>query len=92
MFTKFGNNREKVIAQAKSHGFVENVSLNSGTKLFTYLTRVDNGILSLVSVSYIRKSPMVEIRHKYDDGTQEIFQMVLVDKRAWLRIVGKLIP
>lgn len=92
MFFKFGNNRKRFIAHAEAKGFRMNRTLNSRTTLFTYLTRVQDGIISRVSVSYRKRHPMVEIVHKYEDGTKETMQMVLLDQRAWRQLNAYLAP
>lgn len=85
MFTKFGDNRKRIIAAAQESGFKENYKLNAESKFFTYLTRTSQEGFSYVSVSYRKRNPMVEIHHRYKGSGEEVFQMVLIDKRAWQR-------
>lgn len=92
MFIKYANNRKKMIARAEAKGFRINKVMSSRTTLFTYLTRIQDGVVSLVSVSYRKQHPMVEITHKYEDGTKETMQMVLLDQRAWKHINAYLVP
>ncbi|MBC9704966.1 MAG: hypothetical protein H9W81_08320 [Enterococcus sp.] len=92
MFIKIANNRKKIIDTALAAGYrPKRVSPERSTLVSNFI-RVENNVVSNISVSYRKKDPAVKIQHFHKNGKREEIERILLSKRTWEELVSHLRP
>lgn len=92
MFIKIANNRKKIINTALAAGYrPKRVSPQRSTLISNFI-RVENNVVSNISVSYRKNDPAVKIQHFHTNGKREEIERILLSKRTWDELMAHIHP
>lgn len=90
MFIKIANNRQKIINTALEAGYRQKA--NRKDRLVSNFIRVQDNVISSLSVSYRKNDPAVTIQHFRTDGTRRELMRIIRNKKTWEETISWIDP